>query len=297
MISRRQLIALLVLVEIAIVGEMVLAIRGDQPGQWSAWRTGAHVASDSSLAEGGAHKVFDAGSRPALTVDIGNADLTIRAGDASQFDVSVSKSTDFGTFRAKAPITANRDGDTISIATNDRHHWSIGDDRMVTVLVPPETKVTVANAGDITAIGLHAEASINSDNGFVAVENYDAPALRVESSNGRISLRRIVAPRIDVTTSDGHIEGSALQVGDGNIETSDGTVTLGFAAGADTLVTAETSDGTIHVSGVSATAAAQTATKTSGDEESSTRTVRLGAGTGRLTVRSDDGNINILQEG
>lgn len=288
MTPRAALIVVLVLVECAVGGEIVNAVRGDRPAQWFAPRTSAEAGSSPKLKEGGRHRVFEAGSQPSLSVDIGNADLTIRAGDASRFDVSLSKSSDFGIFRATAPITARKDGETVAIATSGEHGWSIGDDRRVTVIVPPATRVTVTNAGDIQADGLRAESSFSSDHGTVVIEDYDAPALRVAASDKRISLLRIAANSLDVTSDDGRIEGADLQVRDGTVKSSDGRVTLGFAAGSDTVVTAQSSDGTVHVADAQAAAASRAAHD--GDGMSSA-TMRIGDGNGRFDVRSSDGNI------
>jgi hypothetical protein len=286
-----------VVVEVALVGEMVYAVVGDRPASWHA--TGPSQSVRSGLAEGGAHKIFDAGSNPALTVDIGYADLTVRAGDSSQFDVSVSKSSDFGVFRTTSPITAREEGDTVSVATSGDPSWTTGDNRRVTVIVPPDTRVTVVKAGNIEVSGLRAEASISSvGEGSIAVDDYHAPVLDVASSDGSISLHEVAAPRVDVKTEDGSVDGTGLQIGDGMIESADGPVTLGFTASADTVVNAQTGDGTIGVSGLASAAPATTKSDEDSDNDKpSSRTVRLGGGDGRLDVHSSDGNIFISQEG
>jgi len=232
-------------------------------------------------------------------VDIGYADLTVRAGSTSQFDVSVSKSADFGVFRTTTPITAREDGDTVRVAMSGDPDWTTGDNRRVTVIVPPDTRVTVVKAGNIEVSGLRAEASIKSvGHGSIAVDDYHAPALDVAASDGAISLHEIAAPRVEVKTDGGGVDATGLQVGDGMIESTDGPVTLGFSAGADTVVNAQTADGTIGVSGI-ASAAAATTTKSDEDDDDkpSSRSVRLGGGDGRLDVHSSDGNIFISQEG
>lgn len=298
---RSQLIAVLVVMEVAILGGMVIAVRGGQPAPSFAQIVEAAAAPGQRLVEGGPHRQFDAGAHPSLTVDIGYADLTILTRSGSPIDVSVSKSTAFGLFRTKSPITARKDGETIRIATTDRHEWTMGDDRMVTVVVSPETQVTVVNAGDIKASGLRSEALFNCvGHGSVTVEDFAAPRLRLSASNGRISLHRIVTAHLKATSRNGRVEGTGLQVRDGSIESSNGRVTLGFATGADTLVTAKTSNGAIRVSGFAP--AAVTGTRKSSDDEdddddSSTQTVRVGAGDGRLDVESSNGNISLRQPG
>jgi hypothetical protein len=266
---------------------------------WPGWHPAARIASGSHPVEGGPHEIFETSTRPVLTVDIGYADLTIITRKTSQIDVAVRQSTDFGLMRSTAPITARKDGETVHITTARPVGWSVGDDRMVTVIVPPETQVNVVSAGDIRANGLRGEASFSATgSGTVTVEDYDAPTLHVASWSGDISLHRIVATRIDATSREGNVEAGGLQVRDGSVESKDGGVTLGFAAGADALVTAWTRNGRIHVSGFGATDPA-TITRRSTDDDrdgDSSQTVRIGAANGRLDVHSRNGDVELIGE-
>jgi hypothetical protein len=300
MLTRYQLVLALIVVELAIVSGMVISIRGDGFAR-SAPATAAMTGSVPHLIEDGPHQIFATGMRPGLTVDIGYADLTIVTHDEPQVDVSVSHGMDLGFMRNKSLITARKDGANVRIAKFGDSGFSMGDDRMVTVLVPPDTPVTVINAGVIRATGLRAEASFNSvGNGSITIEDYNAPDLHVSSSNGRIVLHQIVAARLDASSSNGRVEGTDLQVRDGNVESSNGRVTLAFAPGTDTLVTARTSNGRIRLSGIAA--AATTAKRKSSDDDDddddeSSQTVRIGSGSGRLDVHSSNGNIDLSQDG
>jgi len=298
MIPRGTIIAALLVIELAIIGEAVVAVRSGQALPTFPRRADVRTAGEPRVVEGGPHRFFDAGERPALTVDIGYADLTILTGKASQIEVSVSVSTEYGALRAKAPITARESGGDVRIATSERQTWSMGDDRMVTVIVPPRTRVTVVDAGDIRASGLRADASLNSvGKGSVMVEDYVAPALHLAASNGRISMHQVVATRVDATSRNGRVEGTALQVRDGSVE-GGGRVTLGFAAGSDTLVSAQASNGKVILSGFPASASlAGRRSGEDGEADPSSQTLRVGAGNGRLDVHSSDGNINLSQEG
>jgi hypothetical protein len=293
MISRGTIIAGLLVLELAIICEAVIAVQGGgQPFHHSV----AQAATGGRLAEGGEHRVFDGGAHPALTVDIGYADLTIVARAGSQIDVALSRS--HGLFQAREPIEAEKDGDTVRITATDEPGWTVGDSRMVTVLVPADTQVTVVKGGDIKASGLRAASSFNSvGDGTVTVEDYNAPSLHA-TSNGRISLVEVVAARLDATSGDGRVEGSGLQVRNGSIE-SDGRVTLGFASGTDTVINAETDDGKVSASGFAAGASSVTSKGDSdnSDDDASSQTVRVGAGDGRLDVHTSDGNIRLTQEG
>jgi hypothetical protein len=242
------------------------------------------------LVENGPHQVYDVGAAPKLYVDIGYADLTILTGNPSQIDVGLSASD--GIFDDKRAIVARASGDTVHISKVGEEGWSSGDDRMVTVIVPPETQVTVASGGDIKVTGLRAAASIDSvGDGSIAIQDYDAPRLHA-SSRGSIELQQVAATHIDVTSRDDHIDGSALDVRDGTI-LGDDHVTLGFTADSNTLVNALTSDGKINLSGFPDGASLSS----TNNEDSSAQTVRVGSGSGHLDVHSNDGNISLSQEG
>jgi hypothetical protein len=301
MLTRYQLVLALIVVELAIVSGMVISIRGDGFARSAAPAANAIMGSVPHLIEDGPHQIFATGMRPALTVDIGYADLTIVTHDAPQVDVSVSHSMDLGFMRNRSLITARKDGANVRIGKFGDSGFSMGDDRMVTILVPPETPVTVINAGVIRATGLRAEASFNSvGNGSITIEDYNAPGLHVASSNGRIVLHQIVAARLDASSSNGRVEGTDLHVRDGNVESSNGRVTLAFAPGTDTVVSAKTSNGRIRVSGI-ATAVANATRKSSDDDDDdddeSAQTVRIGSGNGHLDVHSSNGNIDLSQDG
>jgi len=291
-----MLIAGLVVVELAIAGGAVNTIRGEQPAAWPGPLFGAGAMSGAHPMEAGAHQMFLVGLHPALTVDIGYADLTIISRNAPQIDVAVNSSDDFGPLRSRAPITARKDGDAIRIAADGGRQWSLGDNRMVTVVVPPQTLVTVVHAGIIKATGLRAEASFYSiGQGTVTVEDYRANALHA-SSNGQVSLHDVVASRVDVTSRDDRVEGTGLQLRYGSIESHDGRVTLGFAAGTDTMVFTEAGDGKIDASGFGPTAAVARKNSDGDDDDSSAQTLRIGTGNGRLDVHSREGNVDLIQE-
>jgi hypothetical protein len=311
MIPRGPLIVALIVVEIAILGGMVRAVSGGPsfpamtvtlpmaPAAPAA-PAGPFVATRDAFVESGPHKFFAAGPHPALYVDIGYADLTILAGSTAQIDASVSKSTDFGPLRATAPITGRQSGDTVRIETRQSDGFSIGDNRMVTVLVPPGTSVNVLRAGDIRVTGMRGDASIKSvGNGHVTIDDYNAPTLRLETSNGDISLNGVITGNLNVTTSNGSIDGTELQVRDGSVVTSNDSIRLGFAAGTNTVVTAETSNGSVHLFGFPAgtQAATHRSSDDDDDDDGASQTVRIGAGTGRLDVQASNGNIDLSQAG
>jgi hypothetical protein len=245
---------------------------------------------------------FTTGDHPEVVVDIGYADLTIYQRKEPGVTVNVTHDGWRG-FGSKAPeITAKQDGESVRVVAAETSAWSWGDDRMVTIAVAPGTRVMVQNAGDIRATGLRGEASFNSVGlGSILIDDFNGPSLTVETSNGRLTMHNIVTAQLDANSSNGRVEGTALQVRDGHVDSSNGRVTLGFAAGADTTVTAAASNGHVDVSGLGVVGTPKVKSADDedddDDDDSSSKTVRIGAGSGRLDVHASNGSINLSQEG
>lgn len=304
MIQRGTLIAVLIGVEVALVAMMAQAI---SPGAQAPWHDAAmrqfHRASGP-----GAHAadyVFTTGAHPEVSVDIGYADLTVYQRSEPGITVDVTGHGWHGFGSSAPPITATQSGNQVNISAAESSGFSWGDDRMVTIAVAPGTRLTVHNAGNIKATGLRAAASFKSVGmGTVVIDDFNGPSLEVASSNGRLTLHNIVVRQLDAESSNGRVDATALQVRDGTIESSNGRVTLGFAAGADTTVSAQTSNGHINVSGFSATPAKYVkqgddddGEGSSDDDSTSAKTIRVGTGSGRLDVHTSNGSIYLSQEG
>jgi hypothetical protein len=302
MMPRAQLILVLIGIEVAILGMMVLAVDPapftptfpKAPSFSTIWSPSQTAASGPNLVEGGPQASFDAGAHPVLNVDIGYADLTILTHPGPTLDVSVSKSDAFGPFRTTAPITARKASDSLRIATaQDQQGWSMGDDRMVTVIVPPQTQVNVVNAGDIHVSGLRASATINSTgNGFITIDDYDAPSLHVAADNGPITLHQVAANVLEATSRNDRITGTGLKIRDGHVQADD-SISLGFIAGLDATVSADASDGSVHINGFPN---APSSARANADGDSAIQTVRMGNGSGHIDVHSDSGNVNLNQD-
>jgi len=288
--QRATVIVALLALQASVVALGVVSVYSGLHAEPFGHHSSASTYDGPALEADGPHKTFTVGAAPKLYVDIAYADLTIVKGDPSQIDVSLRSSD--GIFEDKRPIVARAEGDTIRISKSGDSGWASGDDRMVTVIVPPQTQVTVASGGDIKVTGLQAAASINSvGNGSITVQDFDGPRLHA-TSHGSILLQQVVAEHLDATSTDHHIDGSGLDVQDGTI-VSDGHVTLGFATGSNTLVNAATNDGKISVSGFPDGASLSS----SSSDDNASQTVRVGSGAGHLDVHSDDGNITLTQEG
>lgn len=300
MIPRATLIAVLVGVEIALVVMMVQAM---SPGMHGSRHEAGAAEFHSPLArssESASNYAFSTGVHPHLIVDIDYADLTIERRNTPGIAVDVPRHGWHG-FGIAPKITAQQNGDQVSVVADSASSMTFGDDRMVTIAVAPDTRVTVKNAANIKAIGLRGASSFYSENGTITIEDFDAPSLSVSSSNGRLMLHDIVAPTFEASSSNGRVEGTALAVRDGRVESSNGRVTLGFSPRTDSTVNADTSNGTISLNGLTATSGAAPKTAADDDEDDDgspqLQTVRIGAGSGRLDVHASNGNIKLSQEG
>ena len=321
MVPRATLIAVLVGIEMALVFAMVVALGGGPAAHPAMW-PGAPAGAASVVTPQTAPLIFRTSDHPELSVDVGLADVTIDTHPDARIDVAVSDG--FHHIGSQAPITSHADRDTIRIAADESDFWAfLGDSRVVHVTAPPQTRVVITNAGNINVTGLRADATVNSGahfhpgdgitvqdfrgsltatspDGTIDVIDADCPELHVTSSNGRVTLTRVKARRIFASSSNGRVEGTGLQLRDGRVASSNGRVSLGFASGADTTVTAGAANGHVRVSGFAATTASYVRgsdDEDDDDDSAAAKTVRIGAGSGRLDVRATNGSIDLSQEG
>ena len=308
MIPRATLIAVLVGVEVAIVGSMINAVHGG-----GAFPAGA--AEPAPAAQPAYH--FTTGAASALVVDAPGVDVTIETQSAPRIDVGIRTEREGIVYGSPPVVTARDDAGTIRVSATRASHVSVlfGDaSTHVDIAVPADTPVTVVHAGAIALTGLNAVASLNSDDGSIHVSRFrgnltatsadgrieisdaDCPTLHVAAGDGRVILSRVTAAQIDASSASGRVVGTGLQLRDGRVSSADGRVILGFRSGSDTTVTAVTNDGSVRVSGFTATG--DQAKSAGGDDDApAATTVRVGAGNGRLDVHASSGSIELTQEG
>ncbi len=192
------------------------------------------------------------------------------------------------------------------------------------ITAPPETRVVIANAGDITLTGLRADATVTSGahfhpgdgisirdfrgsltatspDGTIDITDADCPQLRVASSNGRVTLTRVRAAQIFASSSNGRVEGTGLQLRDGRVASSNGRGVAGLRHGADTHGHGRRGQRSRGVYAVLPRPPRPTCIAADDEDDddgaSAARTVRIGAGSGRLDVRASNGSIDLSQEG
>jgi DUF4097 and DUF4098 domain-containing protein YvlB len=307
--NRTPIVAMLVAVEILLVGIGVFALNGGHA--FSAQRGGGWTAGPiAPIAAGGAPQIEVDDVDSHIDVAI-SSDGLVHVADRSRADMLWGG-------RSIAPLHVSRTagGVSISRAHSDSFstHMQFGfSDRRIEVDVPPGAHLKIVRCSGATLTGVQGGAEVHSQDGRITMTNVRGDALAAQSDDGSIHLDGVTAASLDAHSSDGSIvakgltlTGSAphasLQTDDGSIEaggsfpangsydvsTRDGSIRLAVQRDADLTVDASTSNGSISVDGTRSS---------SGDGDGAHHTVRLGNGSGNLRASSDDGSIHILTNG
>jgi DUF4097 and DUF4098 domain-containing protein YvlB len=301
--SRASIVAMLVAVEIAIVGIALYTVRNV-----------ASVHAAGFVAKTIAP--LDAGSAPLVAID--DADSRVDVAPSSDGLVHVKDFTDvhgsfFGSHSSIAQLTVKRTTDGVSISrpssgsVNVAFWWS---ERRIEVDVPGGSRLEIARCsgahvsgveggvavasqdGRITLTDLRGTIQAKSDDGSITATRVRGDSLVLQSSDGHLKLEDVSASSLDAQTRDGSIEAHGLAIAGGAqhavLHTGDGSIRVALATGADLTVDASTSDGHIDVDGNAAS---------NGDSDSAQRTVRVGNGSGSLQLSSGDGSIHLITNG
>ena len=301
--SRASIVAMLVAVEIAIVGIALYTVRNV-----------ASVHAAGFVAKTIAP--LDAGSAPLVAID--DADSRVDVAPSSDGLVHVKDFTDvhgsfFGSHSSIAQIAVKRTTDGVSISrpssgsVNVAFWWS---QRRIEVDVPSGSRLEIARCsgahvsgveggvavasqdGRITLTDLRGTIQAKSDDGSITATRVRGDNLVLQSSDGHLKLEDVTASSLDAQTRDGSIEAHGLAIAGGAqhavLHTGDGSIRVALATGADLTVDASTSDGHIDVDGNAAS---------NGDSDSAQRTFRVGNGSGSLQLSSGDGSIHLITNG
>jgi hypothetical protein len=307
--TRNSWIAMLVAVELLILGIAVYAVRGAAfgPTVIAAGGGGDFVAKTFTP--------IAAGSAPHVTIDDPNSGVTISA--STDGLVHVQDDTYFhgmmlGNRNGNYPqLTVTQDASGVHISrpayhedwfmfgfSNSRQHFE--------VQVPAEANVAVnqcdnAEVSDlkngITIKALdgrieltHVDGAVvaHTNDGHIKADEITSPSLDLSSDDGWIELNNFTAtgsaPYVRLHSNDGHIAANGVFAANGkyDLTTSDGHINAALAHGSDVTVDASTNDGSLHVNGV----------RQDGDD-SAQQTVRVGSGASTMHIHSNDGSITI----
>ena len=299
---RATVVAMLIAAEVAIVGMAIFAIgHGGTSFAAGLHSTDFTAAPIAPLAAGATpHVVID---DPHSRVVVGTSgDQLVHVRDLTRIRGGIFSSGPY------PRLTASRTPDGVRIARADGGRVSFDIFGMsvqrIEVDVPPSARLEIARCegadvnglangvsvhsidGHVTLSDLRGTVDARSDDGYISATNVRGDRLAMESMDGHLSLDNVTVASLIGTTRDGHIEAGDLSVAnDATLQTADGGVRVRFAPGADVTVDASTRDGKITVDGFSS------------DNSSAQRTIRLGAGTGRIKLATDDGSIHITTNG
>ncbi len=294
---------MLVAAEIVIVGMALFAIGHGR----ASLAAGLHhvdfaAAPISPLSAGAAPHVVvdDADSRVQVNV---SSDSLVHVRDLTQIHGGVFSSTTY------PQLHVARTSDGVSIERARVPDLSIGifgfSTQRIEVDVPAGARLEIARCsgadvdgitggvsvhsvdGHVTLADLQGDVDARSDDGYLKATNVHGDRLALASSDGHLTLDRVAVASLSANTRDGRIEAADLSVtSDATLQTGDGSMHVSLAPNADLTINASTRDGHIYVDGAP-----------TDDDDAAQRSIRLGAGTGRMTLTTADGSIHIKTNG
>lgn len=278
--SRVGIVVVLVAVEVLLAGAILGSLH--QPG-W--FLHPALALRNQSQAKD--FTPIDAGTAPTVTVDDGDASLTVTASSDGLVHVTHQEATSGWVLgnRGLDPVRVTRTAQGVAV-TGGRPGvtiWGVFDsssDR-ITLSIPPSSTLEVTSSSDADVQGLNGPVSVATDDGSIRLSGIRSPNVTLASDDGDIHLDNVQADQLSAHSDDGEIRGSALQIGGGSVATDDGDIQLALGA-SNLAVTVKTSDGDISYNGKSA--------------DSGSRFL-IGTASGALQLNTDDGDIQITSNG
>jgi hypothetical protein len=302
MISRSTLIGALVVVELAIVGMAAKAVAGGPPD--GAFTFGLPLFNGHLVESARLNRTFALGSAPHVVIDVHDVHVIVETADVPTVH-AVETVDKAGYLSGTVPeMTAQQTADGVRIRTSgDSNVVAFGSfEREVRITVPPAAVVEVASAERVDASGLRAklvahivegpiyvsdhrgDLDLSCSDGRIVLNDVQGADIAANTRDGRLLFRRVAAERLDATSNDGRIEAVDIHAVDGALTTHDGRVNVSFTGDSDATVNVRTSDGNVHVHGLSTT-----------DDSDTSSVVHLGSGRGHFEVATNDGSINITR--
>jgi hypothetical protein len=305
MISRSTVIGALVVAELTIVGLSVSAIAGTGPS--SGFSPPHLFPADSNSAVTSAprfDRTLETSAAPHIVIDVHDVNVTI---DGSQRgSVHATESVHLAGFvtGTLAPIEAAPIGDGIRISARGGNvQVMLGElSRTLRIAVPEGARVEVLSAGRIDVSGMRnklvahtpdgqihvrdhrGDLAVSSDSGRIELIDVHGADVAADTHEGRLYFTRVDADRIDGHSNYGRIYAVDVRARDGALSTHSGRISASFTGQSDATVSVSTRDGDVTVSGLPSTPSGKASS-----------IVRLGAGTGRFEVSTDEGDVNISQ--
>lgn len=198
---------------------------------------------------------FDTRPGAHLTIDVSDADVTVRNGAGGQVTFEVylrARDMERGRVRFEAMnFRAEGNADEVSLRSDEQRgvdwdwrNWGSFAIE-VEVTVPEEFDADVRTQdGDVAVQSLSGDLRLRSSDGDITADSLTGD-VTIHTSDGDISVQRMVGGQIEIGTSDGDVSLGDLQATRIVIDTSDGDIVLSAVQGP---MEAQTTDGDIHVS-------------------------------------------------
>jgi DUF4097 and DUF4098 domain-containing protein YvlB len=198
---------------------------------------------------------FDVRSGGNLAVDVADADVSLRSGDAGVASVSVymrARDHDWGReLFERMNFDVGYRGEEISVSAEnprfDRSEWN-GDNGgvgfKVEITVPNNYNAIISTAdGDISVSDLEGDFDLETSDGDISVGTL-VGALHLRTSDGDVTADELSGSTISVRTSDGDVRVRSLS-GPAEISTSDGDISVSLDRAGDLRL--RTGDGDITI--------------------------------------------------
>jgi hypothetical protein len=301
--SRASVVGMLLAAEVLIVGMALYALGNGHP----TFAAGMHQIDFAAktfppVAAGAAPHVVVDDRDSRVTVGVSSDDL-VHVRDLTQIHGAVFSS------RPYAALHVERTPDGVRIERPHVERFSLEvfgfGTRAIEVDVPAASRIEIARCagarvngvtggvsvhsvdGHVTLSDLQGSVDARSDDGYISASNVRGDHLTMESMDGHLAFDNVEVASLDADTHDGRIEANQLNVtGNATMQTNDGSVRVHLVPNSNLTIDASTRDGKISVDGSS-----------HDSDDSAQRTIRLGAGTGRLRLATDDGSIHIYTNG
>jgi hypothetical protein len=219
------------------------------------FRSETPVASEGSIQRGWElmlQKDFDVRPGGSLSVEVADADVTVRSGTASEATVKVLMNARDRSWGREVFDRMNFDvalhGDEVNVVAREvRSDW--GDERggigfQVEVTVPSSFDAVISTAdGDISVSSLEGDFELETADGDISVGSLSG-SMHIRTSDGDVSAEALSGSSVSVRTSDGDVSIGAL-AGPAEISTSDGDIRV-YLEGADEI-RLRTGDGDITI--------------------------------------------------
>jgi hypothetical protein len=288
--SRSSLVALLVAVELLIVGVVLYSL--NIFGMGSVFATGWNAHQMSFTADPIAPLAV--GLAPDVQIDDPNSRIVVTA--SSDGLVHVEDRTRLHGWTGTRTIPQLHIERTASGVRIARPDYSIsvifGDvNEEVDVQIPSAAQLTIVRCAGAEVRGMRASLSAHSVDGNVALRDIVATTIDARTDDGSIEASDLIVDgagaHATLHSSDGSMRIAGRFGGSGpyDFSTDDGSIDLTLQPGTNLAIDASTSDGNLAVDGQSY--------RNEDDDDQASHTFRLGNGATAMRLHTADGSIHI----